>query len=47
MTLGRRLKTAREKKGLTQAELGRLLGVTDATVAKKICAAPILPRSKN
>lgn len=32
MTLGERIKKARQDKGLTQAELGKLLGSTDATV---------------
>jgi transcriptional regulator with XRE-family HTH domain len=32
MTLGQRLKEARESRELTQVELGRLIGVTDATI---------------
>lgn len=32
MTLGQRLKEARKNKGLTQTELGRLLGLSDATI---------------
>jgi len=32
MTLGWRLKKARESRELTQVELGRLIGVTDATI---------------